>query len=66
MSAAVANANQDNRKSTSGAAAKAKSGPIPPTKIPDVVEERRKDSDGRVFIARRFAKGKILGKVSAK
>ena len=31
--------------------------------IPDVIEERRKDAEGRVF-TNKYARGKLLGKVS--
>jgi len=31
--------------------------------IPDVIEERRKDSEGRI-VSNRYLRGKLLGKVS--
>jgi hypothetical protein len=31
--------------------------------VPDLVEERRKDQDGNPFVANKFTKGTLLGKV---
>ena len=33
-----------------------------PDNIPDIIEERRKDSEGRIF-SNRYLRGKLLGKV---
>lgn len=41
----------------------AKSAPPPETPIPDIIEERRKDSEGRVC-SYKYLRGKMLGKVS--
>jgi len=34
------------------------------TPIPEIVEERRKDADGRYVVVNRYTRGKLLGKVS--
>ena len=31
--------------------------------IPDLIEERRKDADGRVVVINRYLRGNLLGKV---
>ena len=31
--------------------------------IPEVVEEKRKDADGRIVVTNRYARGNLLGKV---
>ena len=36
--------------------------PVIPETIPDVIEERRKDSEGRI-VSNRYLRGKLLGKV---
>lgn len=32
--------------------------------IPEIIEERRKDSDGRISCVNKYMKGRMLGKVS--
>jgi len=41
-----------------------KSAPVTEAPIPDIVEEKRKDSNGRVVVINRYARGNLLGKVS--
>jgi hypothetical protein len=40
----------------------AKSVHPPDDQIPDIIEERRKDSEGRI-VSNRYLRGKLLGKV---
>ena len=55
----VTTANQIEHRSAADPAVKEKT-----EILPDVIEERRKDGDGRILI-NKFATGKLLGKVNS-
>jgi hypothetical protein len=56
--AAVLKSHQNDAQSKSKSRPEAK-----PDNIPDIIEERRKDSEGRIHISK-YLRGKLLGKVS--
>ena len=59
-----ASANNDKRGVPSSGAESSKTNKEEMAPIPEIVEEKRKDAEGRYVVVNRYIRGKLLGKVS--